>query len=100
MNHLIDLTDDDWDIVIDFCMNGDHEDLIRIAKEIHKQIYIDEPMFTERQLFESYGLDYDKIKDKEASIKGAQVNGYFDKEVPDEVLPEWMKEKDEIIGLD
>lgn len=92
MNHLIDLTDDDWDIVIDFCMNGDHEDLIRIAKEIHKQIYIDEPMFTERQLFESYGLDYDKIKDKEAAIKGAQVNGYFNQEVPDEVLPEWMKE--------
>ena len=38
----------------------------------------------------------EQMKASESDIKGAQINGYFDQEVPDEMLPDWMKDKEEM----
>ena len=64
-----------------------------------------EPEFTERALFESYGLDYDKIKDKESPIKDLIndpqteaditahfVDKWFHHEITDEELEERFKQ--------
>ena len=31
-----------------------------------------------------------------ADIQAEQINGYFNQEVPDEMLPDWMKDKEEM----
>ena len=38
----------------------------------------------------------EQMKASESDIKGAQLNGYFDQEVTDEMLPDWMKDKEEM----
>ena len=36
----------------------------------------------------------------ESDIKAEQINGYFKKEIPDEMLPDWMKDNEALYNTD